>query len=342
MNFKNQLDLLQTAILQRKSFRTLTLLIDNIKETKEELRKAAGKNFLENPHPSTVSSITERQSNLLSKLQIFENEVNSLDDLGQLSQSSTRLRDDISVSSKCSSRLLESNRSSPKRTEKSTQTVQNKNNEVQALLQPPPKPPRTKPSLFLLTNSHTQPLLSKFLRTSQTFSAKKAKANQQLDTSTNRFAFDTIQTDELNPNASGDITLLPTKQPIDVSFEVDVTSSKKVVDLPKIQLSTATSTIFDNKQHNTNIQNTKQKAKNTSGYGKNNGEPNITQQQKIPAEYTHLQTYQFGKEICIQNKLYDQFPVPNDMYNMSTFTTFSPSAIQQVTGPYEQPRTPFY
>ena len=176
LNFKNQLDLLQTAISQRKSFRTLTLLINNIKETKEELRKAAEKVFFENPHPSTVSSITERQSNLLSKLQIFEHEVNSLDDDGQLSQSSTRLRDDISVSSKCSSRLLESNRSSPTRTEKSTQAVQDNNNEVKALLQPPSIPPRTKPSLFLPTNSNTQPLLSKFLRTSQTFSAKKVQS----------------------------------------------------------------------------------------------------------------------------------------------------------------------
>ena len=133
MNFKNQLDLLQISISQRKSFRTLTLRINNIKETKEELRKAAEKVFIENTHPSTVSSITERQSNLLSKLQIFEHEVNSLDDDTQLSQSSTRLRDDIGVSSKCSSRLLESNRSSPTQTEKSTQAVQDNNNEVKAL-----------------------------------------------------------------------------------------------------------------------------------------------------------------------------------------------------------------
>ena len=156
LNFKNQLDHLQTAISQRKNFRTLTLPINNVKATKEELRKAAEKVFLENPHPSTVSSITERQFNFLSKLQIYE--VNSLDDDGQLSQSPTRLRDDITVSSKCSSRLLESNRSSPTRTE----------NEVKALLQPPTIPPRTKPSLFLTTNSNTQPLLTKFLKTSQT------------------------------------------------------------------------------------------------------------------------------------------------------------------------------
>ena len=155
LNFKNQLDLLQTAIFQRKSFRTLTLLINIIKETKEELRKAAEKVFLENPHPSTVSSITERQSNLLSKLQIFELEVNSLADDGQLSQSSTRFRDDISVSSKGSSRFLESNKSLPKRTKKSTQAVQDNNNEVEALLQPPPIPPRTKLSLFANKQQYT-------------------------------------------------------------------------------------------------------------------------------------------------------------------------------------------
>ena len=113
LNFKIRLDLLQTAILRRKSFITLTLLINNIKETNDELRKAAEKIFRENPHPSTVSSITERHPNLLTKLQIFEHGVNSLDDAGQLSQSSTHLQDDISVSSKCSSRLLEFNRSSP-------------------------------------------------------------------------------------------------------------------------------------------------------------------------------------------------------------------------------------
>ena len=130
------------------------------------------------------------------------------------------------------------------------------------------------------TNSNTQPLLSKFLRSSQTFSAKNAKANQQLDTSTNPFAFDTIQTEELNPNASEDIILPPTKQPRDVSFEVDLTSNKKFVVLPKIQPSTATRKTFDTKQHNTNIPNTKQKAEHISGYSKKNVEPNITQQQK--------------------------------------------------------------
>ena len=191
------------------------------------------------------------------------------------------------------------------------------------------------------TNSNAQPLLSKFLRTSQNFSAKKSKANQQLDTPTNPFAFDTIQTDELNPNASGDITLLPTKQPIDVLFKVDVTSNKKFVDFQKIQTSTATITTFDTKQHNTNIPNFKQKAEHISGYSKKNVEPIITPQQKTPAEDAYPQTCQFGNEISIQNEPYNQFPVPNNIENLSTFTTISPSAIQQLTGPYEQPQEPF-
>ena len=107
----------------------------------------------------------------------------------------------------------------------------------------------------------------------------------------------------------------------------------------KIQLSTAR--IFDTKQHYTNIQNTKQKSENISGYSKNNVVANITQQQKIPAEDTYLLTYQFGNKICFQIKPYNQFPVPNNIDNMSTFTTISPSAIQQVTRPYEQPQDPF-
>ena len=146
---------------------------------------------------------------------------------------------------------------------------------------------------------------------------------------------------ELNPNASGDISLLPTKQPIDVSFEVDVTSTKNLLLFKKIQTSTATITTFDTKQHNTNIPNTKQKAEHNSGYSKNNVEPNITQQRKTTTEDTYPQTCQFGNEISIQNKPYIQFPVPYNIDNISTFTTISSSAIQQVTGAYEQPQEPF-
>ena len=111
--------------------------------------------------------------------------------------------------------------------------------------------------------------------------------------------------------------------------------------MSKIQPSTATSKNFDTKQHNINIPKTKQKAENISGYSKINVEPNITKQQKTHAEDTYLQTYKVGNEISIQNKPYNQFPVHNNIDNMSTFTTISPSAIQQVTRPYEQPQDPF-
>ena len=83
------------------------------------------------------------------------------------------------------------------------------------------------------------------------------------------------------------------------------------------------------------------KAEHISGYSKNNVEPKITQQQKTPAEDTYPQTCQFGNEISIQNKPYNQFPVPSNIDNMSNFTTISLNAIQQVTGPYEQPQEPF-
>ena len=74
-----------------------------------------------------------------------------------------------------------------------------------------------------------------------------------------------MKTDGLNPDAAGDITLLPTKLSLDVSFEFDVTSNKKFKDLSKIQPSTAKSTTSDTTQHNTNIHNIKQKAEKISG-----------------------------------------------------------------------------
>ena len=222
LNFKNQLDLLQTAISQRKSFRTLTLLINNIKETTEELRKAAEKVFLENPHPSTVSSITERQSNLRSKLQIFEHEVNSL---MTMDNSTSRPHDyEMTLASVRSAAHVFLNptdhrqheqRSQHRRFRTTIMKLKLYSNLHQYL------PGQNLPSFCQQTAIHNH-CYHKFPRTSQIFSAKKSKANQQLDTSTNPFAFDTFQTDELIPNASGDITLLPTKQPIDVSFQVDV------------------------------------------------------------------------------------------------------------------------
>ena len=95
-NLKNQLDLLQTSVEQRKSFRTLSLLINKIKESVEELKTKLDSIMMEKVSSSSINSVMKRQSNLISRLEKLELEVNSLDDDGQLSQSSTRVRDDIS------------------------------------------------------------------------------------------------------------------------------------------------------------------------------------------------------------------------------------------------------
>ena len=111
LTMKNQLDLLQTSVEQRKSFRTLSLLINKIKENVEELKKNFDSIMMEKVSSSSINS--KRQSNLISRLEKFELGVNSLDDDGQLSQSSTRVRDDISCVSQSSKGQLESHRLTP-------------------------------------------------------------------------------------------------------------------------------------------------------------------------------------------------------------------------------------
>ena len=106
---KNQLDLLQ----QRKSFRTLSLLINKIKESIEELNTNLDSIMMEKVSSSSINSVIKRQSNLISRLEKLELEVNSLDYDGQLSQSSTRARDDISFVSQSSRRQLELHRLTP-------------------------------------------------------------------------------------------------------------------------------------------------------------------------------------------------------------------------------------
>ena len=110
---KNQLDLLQTSVEQRKSFRTLTLLINKIKESVEELKTNFESIMMEKVSSSSMNSFMKRQLNLISRLEKLELEVNSLDDDGQLSQSSTRVRDDISCISQSSRRQLELHRLTP-------------------------------------------------------------------------------------------------------------------------------------------------------------------------------------------------------------------------------------
>ena len=107
---KNQLDLLQTSVEQRKNFRTLSLLINKIRESVEELKTNLDSIMKEKVSSSSINSVMKRQSNLISRLEKLELEVNSLDDDGKLSQSSTRVRDDISSISQSSQRQLGSQR----------------------------------------------------------------------------------------------------------------------------------------------------------------------------------------------------------------------------------------
>ena len=108
LNLKNQLDLLQTPVEQRKNFRTLFLLINKTKESAKELKTNLDSIMMEKVSSSSINSFMKRHSNLISRLEKLELEVNSLDDDGQLSQSSTRVRNDISCVSHSSRRQLES------------------------------------------------------------------------------------------------------------------------------------------------------------------------------------------------------------------------------------------
>ena len=113
LNRKSQLDLLQTSVEQRKSFRNLSLLINKTKESVEELKTNLDSIMMVKVSSNSRNSDMKRHSNLISCLEKLELEVNSLYYDGQLSQSSTRVRDDISCVSQSSRRQLESRRPTP-------------------------------------------------------------------------------------------------------------------------------------------------------------------------------------------------------------------------------------
>ena len=117
LSLKSKLDLLQTAINQQKSFRPLTLLINKAKTNVDELKITLDAVLKESPNSSSLSSVMERYSNLLSSLEKFEHEIESSDDDGLLSQSSTRIRDDVSVTTHTTVRYPTPRRCSPTMTE---------------------------------------------------------------------------------------------------------------------------------------------------------------------------------------------------------------------------------
>ena len=103
----------------------------------------------------------ERYSNLLSRLEKFEHEIDSLDDDGLPSQSSTRIRDDVSVTTHTTARYPTTRRCSPSMNE-----IPEASNPERSSFsnKTPPLPPRPeKPSLFLSQCHTTKPMLSKFL-----------------------------------------------------------------------------------------------------------------------------------------------------------------------------------
>ena len=146
-NQQNQLDPLQTSVEQRKSFRTLSMLINKIEESVEELKTNLDSIMTEKVGSSSINSVMKRQSNLISRLERLEVEVNSLDNDAQLSQSSARVRDDISCVSQSSRRQLESQRLTPvsQNSVENDKTVKNPASDVS-----PPVPPIPAKSSFFL------------------------------------------------------------------------------------------------------------------------------------------------------------------------------------------------
>ena len=113
------------------------------------------------PRSGSTSSVMERYSNLLSRLEKFEHEIDSLDDDGLLSQSSTRIRDEVSVTTHTTARYqtlrrcLPSMNEIPEASNPERSSFSNKT---------PPLPPKPeKQSLFLSECHRTKPMLSKFL-----------------------------------------------------------------------------------------------------------------------------------------------------------------------------------
>ena len=130
--------------------------------------------MIEKVSSSSIYSVMKRQSNLISRLEKLELEVNSLDDDGQLSQSSTRVRDDICCISQSSRRQLELHRLTPvsQNSEQNNMTVKKPASDVS-----PPVPPRpAKPSFYIPQGENKPNLLSKFLQSNSQF----AQDNREL------------------------------------------------------------------------------------------------------------------------------------------------------------------
>ena len=221
-SLKSQLDLLQKAIDDRKSFRPLNLLISRAITPRTELDKKT-EAVLRKPHQSTATSILDRQKALTSRLQQSELEVDTLDDDGLLTQSPTRFCDDVTIPSCPISRRLDSEGSTPTRnviTEETfvEQIASSQPNDTTVFINPPPIPPRpVKPSLFLNNQQIQDPLISPLINQQQIF--HQQNRNQFVDSNSTHhashyhpMASNTLE--QTNANHQQEILILP---PLNVS-----------------------------------------------------------------------------------------------------------------------------
>ena len=133
--------------------------------------------MMEKLSSSSKNSVMKRQSNLISRLEKLELEVNSLDDDGRLRQSSTRVLDDISCVSLSSKRQLESHRLTPvsQYSEQNNMIVKNPASEAS-----PPVPTKpAKPSFFLPQGEIKPNLLSKFLQSNRQFAKDTREMSEE-------------------------------------------------------------------------------------------------------------------------------------------------------------------
>ena len=164
-------------------------------------------------------------------------------------------------------------------------------------------------------------------------------ANQQLDLSSNPLVFDTIQIDGLKPNATRDLTLFSIKPPVDVTYEVDVKSKKKLNKLPKVQPSAATRTTVDTKQHDTNIQIQNRELKILQDIVKTNLSLSYLNNRKHPLMMRTCRRINSLMKSVGRTKLTICF-LYLAVFIIASAIIFS-SAIQQVKRPDEQTQKPF-
>ena len=152
MSMAKLLDHLEKTVEQKKSFWSLSLMINKIKGQETELGKLSGEVMRQQPHQGTASSILKRQTTLITRLNELELQLDLLDDDGQLSLSSSRIRDVVSI---ISSRRNLSRQSTPvpsddKERIQHQRDIEEKPTSSIIFNQPPPIPPRPRqPSMFL-------------------------------------------------------------------------------------------------------------------------------------------------------------------------------------------------